>query len=302
MAAQDLTDARSGQRTRGGYVDNIVGPVAQVAERERVPHVASSRSMRSGRCSVETSGSSGSAGTGAVVDATMAVPSGPRLRRSRDPVFGDAGRDAACTAPEVTARGPRRRGFRGSFRASKRTSILFPFCRRASERRAASLMDGFADNLVLLRQVSGQAGFSGCGASGMEFPLSSRSSARSRRERSDRFGTRDVAPGQIRREAAPTNELHQGVQAFTGAATCTATRPRGRFCGAEKASRLRPSGTGRRSRRASPPTSCSRSSGCNSTSTESATLRSRHLPDSERTPRPSYPRDRAAGKRDRAEP
>ncbi|MGE5715391.1 MAG: ABC transporter substrate-binding protein, partial [Acidobacteriota bacterium] len=41
-AAQDLTTRERVSVLVGGYVDSIVGPVAQVAERERVPYVASS--------------------------------------------------------------------------------------------------------------------------------------------------------------------------------------------------------------------------------------------------------------------
>ncbi|HEX7670251.1 MAG TPA: ABC transporter substrate-binding protein, partial [Polyangiaceae bacterium] len=41
-AAQDLTARERVGALVGGYVDSIVGPVAQVAERERVPYVASS--------------------------------------------------------------------------------------------------------------------------------------------------------------------------------------------------------------------------------------------------------------------
>ena len=41
-AAQDLTTRERVSALVGGYVDSIVGPVAQVAERERVPYVASS--------------------------------------------------------------------------------------------------------------------------------------------------------------------------------------------------------------------------------------------------------------------
>jgi branched-chain amino acid transport system substrate-binding protein len=172
-AAQDLATRERVNALVGGYVDSIVGPVAQVAERERVPYVASSsldqRLTRRGNVyffrisRLEP-----------FVDATTAVPLELLPAKVVAILFSStpgATQLARLQKERLEARGVRISAFE-SFQTG--TPDFIPLLARVKASGARLLlMDGFfADNLVLLRQVSGQTspGFAIVGAFGMEFP------------------------------------------------------------------------------------------------------------------------------------
>lgn len=172
-AAHDLVAREGATALVGGYVDSIVGPVAQVAQRERVPYVASSsldeRLTRRGNSwffrisRIEP-----------FVDATTAVP------LELLPVKSVAILYSATPGATQLARLQKERllslGIRvpayESFQAG--TPDFIPLLARVRSSGAELLlMDGFfTDNLVLLRQLHGQkGGLRGVvGAFGMEFP------------------------------------------------------------------------------------------------------------------------------------
>ena len=172
-AAQDLTTRERVGALVGGYVDSIVGPVAQVAERERVPYVASSSldqrlTQRGNAYFFRISRLE------PFVDATTAVPlellpvKGVAILFSATP---GATQLARLQKERLEAHGVRVSAFE-SFQTG--TPDFIPLLARVKASGARLLlMDGFfADNLVLLRQVSGQtsSGFAVVGAFGMEFP------------------------------------------------------------------------------------------------------------------------------------
>jgi branched-chain amino acid transport system substrate-binding protein len=172
-AAQDLTTRELVSALVGGYVDSIVGPVAQVAERERVPYVASSsldqRLTRRGNAwffrisRLEP-----------FVDATTAVPL--ELLPSKDVAILHSATPGATQLARLQKERLEKNGIRVTAFESFQTGTpdFIPLLARIKASGAQLLlMDGFfADNLVLLRQVSGPTspGFAVVGAFGMEFP------------------------------------------------------------------------------------------------------------------------------------
>ena len=170
-AAQDLTTREAVSGLVGGYVDSIVGPVAQVAERERVPYVASSSlderlTQRGNEWFFRISRLE------PFVDATTAVPLELLPAKEVAILFSatpGATQLARLQKERLEAHGVAVSAFE-SFQTG--TPDFIPLLARVKASGARLLlMDGFfADNLVLLRQVSGQAGFSVVGAFGMEFP------------------------------------------------------------------------------------------------------------------------------------
>jgi branched-chain amino acid transport system substrate-binding protein len=172
-AALDLAARERVSALVGGYVDSIVGPVAQVAERERVPYVASSsldqRLTQRGNVyffrisRLEP-----------FVDATTAVPLELLPAKNVAILFSStpgATQLARLQKERLEARGVRISAFEG-FQTG--TPDFIPLLARVKASGAQLLlMDGFfADNLVLLRQIHGRAGpiLAVVGAFGMEFP------------------------------------------------------------------------------------------------------------------------------------
>ena len=157
----------------GGYVDSVVGPVAQVAERERVPYVASSSlderlTQRGNRYFFRISR------LPPFVDATTAVPLDLLPTKEVAILFSStpgATQLARLQKERLDARGVRVSAFE-SFQTG--TPDFIPLLARVRSSGAQLLlMDGFfADNLVLLRQIHGQTGhvLPVVGAFGMEFP------------------------------------------------------------------------------------------------------------------------------------
>jgi branched-chain amino acid transport system substrate-binding protein len=157
----------------GGYADSIVGPVAQVAQRERVPYVASSsldqRLTRRGNAyffrisRLEP-----------FVDATTAVPL--ELWPIKQVAILFSSTPGATQLARLQKERLETRGVRVSAIESFQTGtpdFLPLLARLRSSGVQLLLMDGFfADNLVLLRQVHGPAGpvLPVVGAFGMEFP------------------------------------------------------------------------------------------------------------------------------------
>jgi branched-chain amino acid transport system substrate-binding protein len=172
-AAQDLTTRERVSALVGGYVDSIVGPVAQLAERERVPYVASSSldqrlTQRGNAWFFRISRLE------PFVDATTAVPL--ELLPAKDVAILFSATPGATQLARLQKERLEARGVRVSAFESFQTGTpdFIPLLARvkASGSRLL-LMDGFfADNLVLLRQLSGQMGpgFAVVGAFGMEFP------------------------------------------------------------------------------------------------------------------------------------
>ena len=172
-AALDLAARERVSALVGGYVDSMVGPVAQVARRERIPYVASSsldqRLTRHGNAyffrisRLEP-----------FVDATTAVPlelwPAGRVAILFSSTPG-ATQLARLQKQRLEARGVRVCAFE-NFQTG--TPDFLPLLARLKSSGAQLLlMDGFfADNLVLLRQVHGQTGpiLPVVGAFGMEFP------------------------------------------------------------------------------------------------------------------------------------
>jgi len=172
-AAQDLTTRERVSALVGGYVDSIVGPVAQVADRERVPYVASSsldqRLTKRGNAwffrvsRLEP-----------FVDATTAVPLDLLPEKDVAILFSatpGATQLARLQKERLEEKGVRVTAFE-SFQTGTPDFIPLLARVRASGARLL-LMDGFfADDLVLLRQASGRTDprFAIVGAFGMEFP------------------------------------------------------------------------------------------------------------------------------------
>ncbi len=172
-AAYDLAVRQRVSALVGGYVDSIVGPVAQVAQRERVPYVASSsldrRLTKRGNAyffrisRLEP-----------FVEATTAVPLELSPARQVGILYSStpgATQLAQLQKERLEARGVRVSAFE-SFQTG--TPDFIPLVTRVKSGGAQLLlMDGFfADNLVLLRQIHGQKGpaLAVVGAFGMEFP------------------------------------------------------------------------------------------------------------------------------------
>jgi branched-chain amino acid transport system substrate-binding protein len=172
-AARDLA-AREGVRALlGGYVDSLVGPVALVAEQERVPYVASSsldqRLTRRGNSwffrvsrlepfvTATTAVPLELLPAGEVAILHSSTPGATQLARLQRERL-EAGR-VTVTAVE-------------SFQTG--TPDFLPLLARARSSGARLLlMDGFfSDDLVLLRQIRGSSGpaVPVVGAFGMEFP------------------------------------------------------------------------------------------------------------------------------------
>jgi branched-chain amino acid transport system substrate-binding protein len=172
-AALDLAIRERVSALVGGYVDSIVGPVAQVAQRERVPYVASSsldqRLTKRGNAyffrisRLEP-----------FVDATTAVPLELWPAKEAAILFSStpgAMQLARLQKQRLEARGVRVSAFE-SFQTG--TPDFVPLLARVRASGAQLLlMDGFfSDNLVLLRQNHGRKGpiLPVVGAFGMEFP------------------------------------------------------------------------------------------------------------------------------------
>jgi branched-chain amino acid transport system substrate-binding protein len=172
-AALDLAARERVSALVGGYVDSLVGPVAQVAQRERVPYVASSsldqRLTQRGNVyffrisRLEP-----------FVDATTAVPLELAPAKEVAILFSStpgATQLARLQKERLEARGVRVSAFE-SFQTG--TPDFIPLLARVRSSGAQLLlMDGFfADNLVLLRQVHGPTGqvLPVVGAFGTEFP------------------------------------------------------------------------------------------------------------------------------------
>jgi branched-chain amino acid transport system substrate-binding protein len=172
-AALDLAAREQVSALVGGYVDSVVGPVAQVAQRERVPYVASSsldqRLTQRGNAYFFRISK-----LPPFVDATTAVPLELAPARQVAILFSStpgATQLARLQKERLEARGVRVSAFE-SFQTG--TPDFLPLLARVRSSGAQLLlMDGFfADNLVLLRQVHGPAGqvLPVVGAFGMEFP------------------------------------------------------------------------------------------------------------------------------------
>jgi branched-chain amino acid transport system substrate-binding protein len=172
-AAHDLAAREQVLALAGGYVDSIVGPVAQVAERERVPYVAGSsldeRLTRRGNAyffrisRLEP-----------FVDAMTAVPLELSPVQQVAILFSStpgATQLARLQKERLESRGVRVAAFE-NFQTG--TPDFLPLLARIRSSGARLLlMDGFfADHLALLRQVRGAAGdpLPVVGAFGMEFP------------------------------------------------------------------------------------------------------------------------------------
>jgi branched-chain amino acid transport system substrate-binding protein len=157
----------------GGYVDSVVGPVAQVAEGERVPYVASSSlderlTMRGNAWFFRISRLE------AFVEATTAVPL--ELLPVRDVAILYSSTPGATQLARLQRERLESRGIRVSAFESFQTGTpdFIPLLARVRSGGARLLlMDGFfADNLVLLRQIHGASGplLPVVGSFGMEFP------------------------------------------------------------------------------------------------------------------------------------
>jgi branched-chain amino acid transport system substrate-binding protein len=172
-AAQELATREHVSALVGGYVDSIVGPVAQVAERERVPYVAGSSldqrlTQRGNAFFFRISRLE------PFVDATTAVPLELLPVKLVAILFSStpgATQLARLQKERLEARGVRVSTFE-SFQTG--TPDFIPLLARVkSDGAPLLLVDGFfADNLVLLRQVRGLKGPvpAVVGAFGMEFP------------------------------------------------------------------------------------------------------------------------------------
>ncbi|MGZ5429629.1 MAG: ABC transporter substrate-binding protein, partial [Thermoanaerobaculia bacterium] len=172
-AAQELTTRERVSALVGGYIDSIVGPVAQVAERERVPYVASSSldqrlTQRGNAYFFRISRLE------PFVDATTAVPL--ELLPAKEVAILFSATPGATQLARLQKERLETHGVRVSAFESFQTGTpdFIPLLARVRASGARLLlMDGFfADNLVLLRQVSGQTspGLAVVGAFGMEFP------------------------------------------------------------------------------------------------------------------------------------
>ncbi len=172
-AAYDLAVRQRVSALVGGYVDSVVGPVAQVAQRERVPYVASSSldrrlTQRGNAYFFRISRLE------PFVDATTAVPLDLSPAKQVAILYSStpgATQLARLQKERLEARGVSVSAFE-SFQTG--TPDFIPLLARVKSSGAQLLlMDGFfADNLVLLRQIHGQTGpaLAVVGAFGMEFP------------------------------------------------------------------------------------------------------------------------------------
>lgn len=172
-AALDLAARERVSALVGGYVDSVVGPVAQVAQRERVPYVASSSldqrlTQRGNQYFFRISKLS------PFVDATTAVPL--ELAPAKEVAILFSSTPGATQLARLQKERLEGRGVRVSAFESFQTGTpdFLPLLARVRSSGAQLLlMDGFfADNLILLRQVHGPAGpaLPVVGAFGMEFP------------------------------------------------------------------------------------------------------------------------------------
>jgi branched-chain amino acid transport system substrate-binding protein len=172
-AASDLIVRQKARALVGGYVDSIVGPVAQVAGRERVPYVASSsldqRLTQRGNAYFFRI-----ARLEPFVAATTAVPL--ELLPTRDVAILFSATPGATQLARLQRERLESKGAKVSAFESFQTGTpdFLPLVARAKASGARLLLvDGFfGDNLVLLRQLGGQKGpgLPVVGAFGMEFP------------------------------------------------------------------------------------------------------------------------------------
>lgn len=172
-AAQDLVTKENVSALVGGYVDSLVGPIAQIAGREHVPYVASSsldqRLTQQGNAYFFRVSQ-----LKPFVDATTAVPleiapaNSVAILYSSTPGATQLGQQQK---ERLEARGVRVSTF-DSFATG--TPDFAPLLARVKDRGAQLLLvDGFfSDHLVVLRQVRGQPGplKAVVGAFNMEFP------------------------------------------------------------------------------------------------------------------------------------
>lgn len=172
-AAYDLAVRQRVIALVGGYVDSIVGPVTQVAQRERIPYVASS-SLDERLTQRGNSYFFRISRLEPFVDATTAVPL--ELLPTREVAILYSSTPGATQLARLQKERLESRGVRVSAFESFQTGTpdFLPLVSRVKSSGAQLLlMDGFfADDLVLLRQVYGQKGpaLPIVGAFGMEFP------------------------------------------------------------------------------------------------------------------------------------
>jgi len=172
-AALDLAAREQVSALVGGYADSIVGPVAQLAQRERIPYVASSSldqrlTQRGNAYFFRISRLE------PFVDATTAVPL--ELSPVKQAAILFSSTPGATQLARLQKERLEARGVRVSAIESFQTGtpdFLPLLARLRSSGAQLLLMDGFfADNLVLLRQVHGPTVpvLPVVGAFGMEFP------------------------------------------------------------------------------------------------------------------------------------
>ncbi|MFI5179938.1 MAG: ABC transporter substrate-binding protein [Thermoanaerobaculia bacterium] len=172
-AAQDLAVREGVRALVGGYVDSIVGPVAQIAERERVPYVAASSldqrlTERGNEWFFRISRLE------PFVEATTAVPL--ELMPTKKVAILHSSTPGATQLARLQKERLQRRGVTVTAFESFQTGTpdFLPLLSRVKASGAELLlMDGFfTDDLVLLRQVPSPSGpaLKVVGAFGMEFP------------------------------------------------------------------------------------------------------------------------------------
>ena len=172
-AAEELTGRRGAVALVGGYVDSLVGPIAEVADRARVPYLATASlderlTERGNRYFFRISSLSSyvRATTGMTLDTLKAdnvailyshTPGASQLARRQKEALEKAGVRVSVYEPFAPG-----------------LSDFTPFLVRIRERGAQVLLSDtfFADHLLLVRQMA-QAGITVrafLGAFGMEFP------------------------------------------------------------------------------------------------------------------------------------
>ena len=172
-AAEELAGRRGVVALVGGYVDSLVGPVAEVADRARVPYLATASlderlTERGNRYffRISSLGSYVRVTTGITLEAFRAdnvailyshTPGASQLARRQKETFERAGVRVSVYEPFAPG-----------------LSDFTPFLLRVRERGAQVLLSDtfFADHLLLVRQMA-QAGITVrafLGAFGMEFP------------------------------------------------------------------------------------------------------------------------------------
>ena len=172
-AAYDLAVRQRVSALVGGYVDSVVGPVAQVAQRERVPYVACS-SLDERLTRRDNSYFFRISRLEPFVDATTAVPL--ELLPTREVAILYSSTPGATQLARLQKERLEARGVKVSAFESFQTGTpdFIPLVSRVKASGAQLLlMDGFfGDDLVLLRQIQGQKGpaLPVVGAFGMEFP------------------------------------------------------------------------------------------------------------------------------------